>query len=208
MTAQNGEASSTTAATDEALMAAYASQGDQRAFEQLFSRYAPQLLRLMRAGGVAEAEGQDLVQQTFLQLHRARKDYRADRPLRPWLLTIAYNLKRDLWRRRGRRPEVALEHAPEQVNGNTPASTLERQRQAEALQRALAALPDEQRQVIELHWFGGVPMPEIAETMGASLSAVKVRAHRGYKRLRRLLEAGGSGVTEGPGRRINKEKDV
>ena len=191
MTVQQSEASATTSASDGALMAAYVDQGDQRAFEQLFSRYAPLLLRLMRAGGAGEALGQDLVQQTFLQLHRARKDYRADRPLRPWLLTIAYNLKRDHWRRQGRRPEVALERAPEQINGNTPASTLERRRQAAALQRALGELPDDQRQVIELHWFGGVSMPEIAETMGVSLSAVKVRAHRGYKRLRRLLEAGG-----------------
>ena len=55
------------------------------------------------------------------------------------------------------------------------------------MRRALAALPDHQREVIELHWLGELPFPEVARAVGASLSAVKVRAHRGYKRLRDLL---------------------
>lgn len=167
-------------------MVAYAG-GDEAAFSQLFARYAPLLTGLMRSGMRGDEESADLVQQTFLQLHRARRDYRPGQPLRPWLLTIAYNLKRDHWRRRGRRPEVPLDRAPEQVNGRTPARALEREQRALQLQQALAQLPDDQRQVIELHWFGGIPFAEIAQTVGASVSAVKVRAHRGYRKLRGLL---------------------
>jgi RNA polymerase sigma-70 factor (ECF subfamily) len=176
--------------TDEELMAAYAG-GDAAAFGELFARFSPLLMGVMRSGMDEEA-ARDLVQQTFLQLHRARRDYRPDQPLRPWLLTIAYNLKRDHWRRRGRRPEVPLNGAPEQVNGRTPAQALERERRSQKLRAALVQLADDQRQVIELHWFGGLGFAEIAETVGASVSAVKVRAHRGYKRLRGLLEEAGS----------------
>jgi len=181
--------------SDEALMVAYVG-GDQAAFQELFSRYAPLLTGLMRSGMRGDEESRDLVQQTFLQLHRARRDYQPGQPLRPWLLTIAYNLKRDHWRRRGRRPEAPLERAPEQVNGRTPSAALEREERARRLRAALDRLPADQRQVIELHWFGGIPFPEIAETVGASLSAVKVRAHRGYQRLRGLLETNG-GATDG-----------
>lgn len=168
-------------------MVAYAG-GDQAAFAQLFTRYAPLVAGLMRGGMHGDEESSDLVQQTFLQLHRARRDYRPGQPLRPWLLTIAYNLKRDHWRRKGRRPEVPLDRAPEQVNGRTPAAALEREIRSRRLQQALAELSDDQRQVIELHWLGGIPFSEIAGTLGVSVSAVKVRAHRGYKKLRGLLE--------------------
>jgi RNA polymerase sigma-70 factor (ECF subfamily) len=172
--------------SEEELMAAYAG-GDQAAFQQLFARVAPLLLGLMRSG-MGEAEAQDLVQQTFLQLHRARRDYKPGQPLRPWLLTIAYNLRRDHWRRRGRRPAAPLDRAPEQVNGRTPNGHLEREQRAAKLKQALTRLPAEQREVIELHWLAEVPFAEIAGTVGASVSAVKVRAHRGYKKLRELLE--------------------
>ena len=174
--------------TDEELMVAYA-RGDAAAFARLFSRFSPLLLGVMRGGMRDEETARELVQQTFLQLHRARRDYKPGQPLRPWLLTIAYNLKRDHFRRKTRRPEVGLESAPEQVNGRTPAQALERHGRARKLRAALSRLPDDQRQVIELHWFGEVPFAEIAQTVGSSVGAVKVRAHRGYKKLRGLLES-------------------
>ena len=60
------------------------------------------------------------------------------------------------------------------------------------MRKALAKLPENQAEVIVLHWFGGLSFPEVAEAVGASLSAVKVRAHRGYERLRGLLGDGGN----------------
>ena len=66
--------------------------------------------------------------------------------------------------------------------------------QAQRVHAAVDQLPDAQRQVIELHWFQGIPMREVADALGASHSAVKVRAHRAYKALRGLL--GGSEVTD------------
>jgi RNA polymerase sigma-70 factor (ECF subfamily) len=180
------EPSGSVAASDEQLMTAYVS-GDEVAFRELFARYAPLLARVVRSQVSSDEESRDLVQQTFLQLHRARRDYHRGEPLRPWLFTIAYNLIRDRWRAQGRRHEVPLEQAPPPIETTTPADTLQERRRADLLRAALATLSGDQRVVVEMHWFAGVPLPEVAATLGVSLSAVKVRAHRAYERLRAHL---------------------
>jgi len=178
--------------TDEELMTAYVA-GDAGAFRELFERHSPVLLRVMRHQLRRPEDARDLVQQTFLQLHRSRNDFREGAQLRPWLFTIAMNLKREYFRRAGRRPESTLE-----LDGRTDPSVGPRgHEQLEAsdeLGHALRALPEDQREVITLHWLAGVPLPDIAAMVGASLSAVKVRAHRGYAAMRRVLgEPGNSG---------------
>jgi RNA polymerase sigma-70 factor (ECF subfamily) len=169
--------------TDEELMAAYAG-GDAAAFEELFRRYAPLLERLMLRELYAREEANDLVQQTFLQLHRARLDFDASQRFKPWLYTIALNLKREHFRRRRRRPEVLGDAADERPGPAGAHETLEAQR---SLAWALAQIPEENRSVIELHWFDGLSFAEIAKMLGIGAVAAKVRAHRGYQRLRKLL---------------------
>jgi RNA polymerase sigma factor (sigma-70 family) len=175
------------AGSDEALMRAYVA-GDESAFREIFARYAPRIFRVVRRQVVSTDDASDIVQQTFLQLHRARADFEDGARLRPWLFTIALNLKREHFRRRGRRPESALE-----LDGRSDPSTgpadLEKDERSRLLRTALAQLPQNQREVIELHWFEELPMAEIATIVGASVSAVKVRAHRGYEKLRGLVEA-------------------
>ena len=171
--------------TDEALMAAYCG-GDQAAFRELFDRYAPRLLRTMRRGLRGEQDAQELVQQTFLQLHRARLDFRPGAQLRPWLYTIAFNLKREYFRKKGRRPEAPLELDGRHDPAVGPHDPLRGER-AQQVRTAVAALPAGQREVIELHWFEGLPFAEVAELVGATVTAVKVRAHRGYERMRETL---------------------
>lgn len=167
-------------------MAAYA-EGDEAAFRALFARNAPLLTRVVRAQLRSEEETRDLVQQVFLQLHRARRDYRKGDPLRPWLFTIAYNLCRDRWRAMGHRHEVPLEQAPPLVGPTTAADLLQDHERARQLRAALVDLPEDQRRVIEMHWFADLPLPDVAAALGVSLSAVKVRAHRAYERLRKNL---------------------
>ena len=188
--------------SDAELMAAYVA-GDQAAFRALFARLAPQLHRIAVYQLARSEDANDLVQQTFLHLHRARRDYQAGAPVKPWLVTILLNLKRDLLRRGARRPEHPLreaepgDHRVELANG-------ERRARGGDVRAAIAKLPEAQAEVIVLHWFGGLSFPEVARVVGASLSAVKVRAHRGYARLRTILDEignrrGGSGV-QGIGR--------
>ncbi len=171
--------------TDEQLMQAYI-DGNPSAFRAIFDRYASLLLRLMRRGISREIEAQDLVQQTFMQLHRARHDFRQDARLRPWLMTIALNLKREFLRRKKRRPETLVAEHPV-LEGKTPQDPVEQQQTSAQVRAALQKLPESQRQVIELYWFKELSFPEVAEELGLNLSAVKVRAHRGYKKLKQML---------------------
>lgn len=172
-------------ATDEELMAAYVA-GDRAAFGTLFQRYAPRLQRLMQRDLGRTDEANDLVQQTFLQLHRARRDFRPDAKLRPWLFTIALNLKRQHFRRLGRRPVTSLDDDAA-VEPVAPGGGPEGRVRDLQLRAALGRLPEGQREVIVLHWFEGLSFREVAELVGASQSAVKVRAHRGYNRLRETM---------------------
>jgi RNA polymerase sigma-70 factor (ECF subfamily) len=166
-------------------MTAYVA-GESAAFRVIFERYAPLLLRAMLRELYVREEASDLVQQTFLQLHRARADFDASQKLKPWVFTIAMNLKREYFRRKKRRPERSLdgEALSEPAVGALGADRVEAQR---TLARVLATLPADQREVIELHWFDGLEFPEVAQVVGASVNAVKVRAHRGYVRLRAAL---------------------
>jgi RNA polymerase sigma factor (sigma-70 family) len=172
--------------SDEALMSAYV-RGDAAAFSALFARYAPRLRRLVGRDLARASDADDLVQQTFLQMHRARRDFREGSRLRPWLYTIALNLKRQFFRSRARKPEAPL---PEDGAGEPVAPPMgdpEGAVRDAQIRRALDALPEAQREVIVLHWFEGLSFREIAEVVGASQPAVKVRAHRGYEKLRQTL---------------------
>ncbi|MBX5483277.1 MAG: RNA polymerase sigma factor [Myxococcaceae bacterium] len=159
--------------------------GDARAFDALFARYAAPIRGyLLRATG-DPATAEDLLQGTFLSLVRARGRFLRGHFFRPWLYAIATNAVRDHLRRR--RPEVLTElgELPTDAAEPTPPSDAGLKR---AVRDALAQLPANQREVILLHRFEGLSMAEVAEAVGASEAAVKVRAHRGYERLRQLLQ--------------------
>ncbi len=161
-------------------------QGEAVAFDALFQRYARPvhgyLTRLTGSPALAE----DLVQLTFLSVVRARGRFQAGARFKPWLYAIATNAARDAQRRQHRPEELTPRgELPATLAADGPAPRdvgLER-----AVQRALAQLPEGQRVPIVLHRFEGMGFAEIAEALGLTESAVKVRAHRGYARLRKLL---------------------
>lgn len=171
--------------SDEDLMIAYA-RGERAAFDLLFARHAPKLHHVLVRGMRRPEDGRDLVQQTFLQLHRHRSDYDAARAFRPWLYTIALNLKRQYLRTKGRRPESELDEIVERTLAHAPGEARFENRQLVEL--GLKRLPPESAEVIVLHWFGDLSMGEIATMLGASESAVKVRAHRAYEAMRTIFE--------------------
>ncbi|MDD9943132.1 MAG: sigma-70 family RNA polymerase sigma factor [Myxococcales bacterium] len=167
-------------------MAAYVA-GDEAAYRILFDRYAPLLFRIVRRRVASEDEAHDVVQQAFLNMHRFRADFRTDARLRPWLTTIAMNLVREHHRRLGRRKERSLEATEGRVQAIDPATPVEDYQQADSVRKAMRSLLDNQREVIELRWFEEKSYDEISEIVGASVAAVRVRAHRGYERLRGAL---------------------
>jgi RNA polymerase sigma factor (sigma-70 family) len=169
--------------SDEGLMQRFI-DGDAGAFDVLFERYgAPLHGYLWRLLG-DRALVDDLTQTTFLSLVRARGRFRPGARFRPWLYAIATNAARDHLRRTHERltatgelpADAASEEAPE------PDAPLDA-----AVQRALAQLPESWRTVVVMHRFEELPFAEIAEVLGTTEGAVKVRAHRGYERLRELL---------------------
>ena len=152
-------------------MAQYVSGSDD-AFRELFRLYAPLLLGYMRRGYLGEEDARDLVQQTFLQLHRARHDFRSGAALRPWLMTIARNVKRDHFRREQRRDPVAplLDEL-----GRTDAR-FARAELREWIARCVDRLPAALACIVRGHWFEGRTYDAIARSLGISSGAAKVRA--------------------------------
>ncbi len=169
-------------------MSAYLN-GDRRSFALLFERWAPRLhgffLRALRDPSAAD----DLLQQAFLNVHRARSSFQSIYPLRSWLFRIAANALRDELRRRRRAP-LATPEEQEAMDQVAPANAplpLDSQERARAVRAALDRLPESQRVVLHLHRFEEMTFAEIAGVLGTTEGAVKLRAFRAYQRLRREL---------------------
>jgi RNA polymerase sigma factor (sigma-70 family) len=166
--------------TDEQLMMRFC-EGEPQAFDVLFARHGPPVHRfLARASGNPEA-ADDLTQAAFLSLVKARERFRAGARFKPWLYAIALNAARD-WRRRHREVLTREGTLPTTLAAE-PASQSDAGLE-KAVRAALNELPANQREAILLHRYEGLSFAEVAEALGASETAVKVRAHRGYERLR------------------------
>lgn len=160
--------------------------GDDAAFGELYDLLAPRLygflLRRTRRTCVAE----DLVQQTMLQIHRARGRFHPGAAVLPWAIAIARRLLLDGVRAEGRRPSIApTEEVPDVAAGTGgPDEELAARRLAERLDERLRALPEAQRVAFELLQQDGLTLAEAAEVLGTTVTAVKLRAHRAYCALR------------------------
>jgi RNA polymerase sigma-70 factor (ECF subfamily) len=174
--------------TDEEMMSAYA-RGDRAAFAALFQRWAPRLhaffLRSLREPALAD----DLLQTTFLKVHRARASFQPLLRLRGWIYSIATSELREELRRRRRAP-LATRDQQDEEHGATEGDaepSLDARRRDLAVREAIARLPESQRQILHLHRYEEMTFPEIAQVLGTTEGAVKLRAFRAYERLRREL---------------------
>ena len=161
--------------------------GDGAAFDVLFERYAGLLLRVARRQLETEDQARDVVQETFVRVHAARHDFRTDARFRPWVMTIAMNLVREYWRKKKRRKTHSDDTLDTRAAPTAERGPIELAQRAELVKSALAGLPDSQREVVELHWFQERPFAEVAQIVGTSEGAVRVRAHRAYKKLKEVL---------------------
>ncbi|MBX3161634.1 MAG: RNA polymerase sigma factor [Deltaproteobacteria bacterium] len=176
------------------LMARYC-DGDASAFRELYALVAPRLLGYLAKMTRHPARADDLLQQTFLKVHRARGAYvRGADPL-PWIYAIAHRTFLDDARadRRAIVKVGAGDELPEQradLTGEAAGTRDEPRADPELVQAtldALAALPAPQREAVVLTKLDGKSVAEAAEIAGTTTGAMKVRAHRGYEALRRLL---------------------
>jgi RNA polymerase sigma-70 factor (ECF subfamily) len=167
--------------------------GDASAFHALYARVAPRLLGYLVSLVGERATAEDLLQLTFLKLHEARDLYvRGADPL-PWLYTIAHRTFLDEMRRRRRARvklttdgDLPLEQRADlsgaRESGQPPDPAL-----AQLTLAALAQLPANQREALVLTKLHGRSHAEAAAITGTTPSAIKLRAHRGYVALRRIL---------------------
>jgi RNA polymerase sigma-70 factor (ECF subfamily) len=134
---------------------------------------------------MSRPEAEDLLQDTWLQIHRARHTYRPGEPVLPWMYAIARHVKIDGFRRSQRirsreqtmsaLPELAASVRPE------PASTPD-------FATLIADLPPGQREVVSMLKFSGMSLEEVARATASSVGSVKLKAHRAYEKLRTVLK--------------------
>ena len=160
--------------------------GDRTAFEALYRRYSRPVfgLALRRLGDRGRAE--EAVQETFASVWRAAGSYRPERgPGAPWLYAVARNAIVDNGRARREPPVDGVE---EKADIDTPAERAESGWVAWRVHAALADLPDSERVVLELAYWGERSQSEIAEFLGIPLGTVKTRTRTGLARLADILE--------------------
>jgi RNA polymerase sigma-70 factor (ECF subfamily) len=162
--------------------------GDPAAIEELVQRLSRGLLRFLTWSG-ANGNAEDLLQECWIRIHRARHTYRAPEPVLPWIYAIARHTRLDAYRRWRRREarEVLMAELPEVRLPDEPSDRFAEQRFA----RMLDHLPASQREILVMLKVSGMTLEETARATGLTIGAVKQKAHRA------LRFASGSGAPYG-----------
>lgn len=176
--------SNTQEVPDEALMRQYAA-GDAAAFEELFRRYERRAYVFFLKRTSSPQRSEDLYQELFLRIHKARDRYDPSRPFTPWLFQIANRLLVDDYRRAFRSHETPIEDREPRAEQSGAEALLSDREQVNQLLEHLS--PDE-RYIVLSAKVEGIGYPELAEHMGKSVDAVKKMASRATQRLRAAAE--------------------
>jgi RNA polymerase sigma-70 factor, ECF subfamily len=177
----------------DGLMARYQA-GDFAAARALVERLGPQLHRFFATQFASRADADDLLQETWLRIHRVRHTYRPGEPVLPWFYAIARRVRIDHFRRASRTTarERSLEEAL-QMEGTFPTAEDD---QGDGLETLLAPLPEGEREVIRMMKVAGMSLEEVARATSCSVGSVKQKVHRAYKSLRERM--GAMGRRKGP----------
>ncbi len=178
-------------AADEALLRRVAA-GDALALRQLYDRCAPTVLALALRILHNRAEAEDILQDAFLEAWKRARNFDARRgSATAWILAIARSRALDGLRAKGSADRAAQAAAREEVLPlPPPIESAEQRQERDRLQRALSALPPEQRETLELAYFEGLTQSEIAARTGDPLGTVKTRCRLALDKLAGLLEEG------------------
>jgi RNA polymerase sigma-70 factor (ECF subfamily) len=178
---------------DWSVLMARAQKGDARAYAALLVSVTPYARALARRALADPRDAEEAVQDILLTLHRIRQTYDPDRPFAPWLATIAQRRIVDRVRVNAQHARRKLSLARELLIEPEIAKEMPHSDDYEALRAAISALPDGQRQAVELLKLRELSLKEAAIVSGLSVAALKVAAHRAVKSLRRRLEQPKSG---------------
>ena len=169
----------------ETLMARYHA-GDSAAVTVLVDRVSPQLHRFFMAQSASRSDADDLLQETWLRIHRVRHTYRPDAPVMPWFYSIARRVQIDYYRKMSR--TTARERPLEEASDLPPALPAE-DTHADDLETLLAPLSSSQREIIRMLKVAGMSLEEVARATSCSVGSVKQKVHRAYGKLRDSMSA-------------------
>jgi RNA polymerase sigma-70 factor, ECF subfamily len=168
-----------------ALMAAYQA-GDLAAFDALYASLAPPLRRFLRSLSHDETWLDDLVQETFLQIHRSRQTYNAAYPVLPWAFAVARHVF--LMGRRSRRRKHDFDPAPaDGLDAVAVRSCEDAVAARDGVKQAMTRLSPGSRRAVWLHHVMGWSFADVARSLGIREAAAKLRASRGMAFLRQTL---------------------
>jgi RNA polymerase sigma-70 factor (ECF subfamily) len=175
-------------APDAALLVAYAN-GDASAGRELLNRLAPKLFGYATRVLGDRSEAEDVVQETMLKLWKIAPDWRqGEAQVSTWAYRVMVNLCTDRLRKHSNRPNVALDAVAEpEADLKSAVDQMTDAARADALQGALEALPDRQRQAVVLRHLEGMTNPEIASIMEIGVEAVESLTARGKRALKAAL---------------------
>ena len=168
-------------------------QADPDAPATLVGALSPGLLRFFKSQVATREQADDLLQETWLRIHRVRHTYRPGEPVLPWIYAIARHVRVDGYRRTRRITlrEIAMDVLPERLAETEPRNP------GPAFDTLVAALPEAQREVVTMLKVGGLSLEEVARATSSTVGAVKQKAHRAYERLRKLLQIHAEGELTG-----------
>lgn len=185
--------------SDESLMGQVV-RNDSTALEMLYDRYAAAIMGVAYRVVYDRALAEEIVQETFWRIWQNRDTFEKQRgSFKSWLFGIARNMAIDVWRRHQVRPQAVQNARDEHQFEYSPDTDLpvtemvERNLQSQKVRDAMAVLPPEQQEVIELAYFVGLTRQEIAQETGHPLGTVHTRARLALKKLYDLLSQQGVG---------------
>ncbi len=173
----------------EMLMVRY-QQGDFTAATALIERTSPRLYRFFAAQQVSRAHADDLLQETWLRIHKVRHTYRPSEPALPWFYAIARHVRVDHHRKSIRVTEGEREL---QAMSKTISPGASNAGSSDDLEALLAPLSASEREVIEMLKVTGMSLEEVARATSSTVGSVKQKAHRAYKKLRVMLSREAAG---------------
>ena len=171
----------------ERLMIRYQA-GDFAAARALIDLISPQLHRFFIVQSRSRIDADDLLQETWLRIHKVRHTYRPGEPVLPWFYAIARHVRVDHYRRFLR--TTAREQRLEELPGHATRPSQESD-QTDSLALLLAPLPQSQREVLEMLKVEGMSLEEVARATSSSVGSVKQKVHRAYENLRKRMTATG-----------------
>jgi RNA polymerase sigma-70 factor, ECF subfamily len=175
-------------ANSESTLIRQAQAGDTAAFQRLAEQQAPPLLRSAFVFCRDHQQAEDLAQETLVEAYRSLDRFDGRCRFSTWLFGILRHRFLKLVRRQPTGRETAItteqaEQAPLQ-DRRSPVTQLEQKEEAVLVRQAVAALPEEHREVVELRFFADISLPEIAVVLNVPLGTVKSRLHYGLEKLR------------------------